>query len=183
MRNAKGFTLVELMTVVLIMGILINISLPNYAAFRKKAQAARVVSDFLIIRDAATLHHAEHGAWPEDSGMGEVPQSLREYLPRDFAWDLEPDLSITYKWESFGGDGQGKGKGKGKAKGHAKGKGKAKGKGQGQAGEDGGLVGVSVTSQDIGLLKAIAGVHRGPVWPSKVLAGATAITLIVEGDG
>jgi prepilin-type N-terminal cleavage/methylation domain-containing protein len=44
MRNAKGFTLVELLIVILIITILATILIPNFTAFRKRAYDAVVVS-------------------------------------------------------------------------------------------------------------------------------------------
>jgi prepilin-type N-terminal cleavage/methylation domain-containing protein len=153
-RNTRGFTLIELMTVVLIVGTLINIALPNYNSIRKSAHAARVVSDFTIIRDAATLYNAEKGEWPKSTGNGKPPKLLKPYLPLDLAWNLKPDLDVKYKWENFGK--------KGKAR------------------KAGPPVGLSVFSNDRTLLRAIYGVHRGPVWPARLPKMANRIILIVE---
>ena len=42
-RDQKGFTLIELMIVIAIIGILAAIALPQYNAYRRKAQASKLI--------------------------------------------------------------------------------------------------------------------------------------------
>ena len=75
MNREHGFILVEIITILLIVGILVNAWLPNYYAIKKKAQAARIIGDFLVIRDAVTMYYSDYGDWPESSGWGRSPQA------------------------------------------------------------------------------------------------------------
>ncbi len=53
-RRQAGFTLVELMIVVLIIGVLLNIALPSFVSVRDKSQARSCVknmNDFLVAKE------------------------------------------------------------------------------------------------------------------------------------
>ncbi len=158
MRRQRGFMLIEMVIVLLIIGILINIWLPNYIQIRKKAQAARIAGDYLMIRDAATMYYSQHGQWPDNSDWGVAPVGIDNYLPLGFSWDLRPSLDIRYAWENLGlGDGRGW--------------------------SEYGVTGVSVYSGDNGLLKAIRDVYSGRAIYARGFDGTGRLILIVQAAG
>ena len=64
--NKRGFTLVELLVVVLIAGILASIGLPLYQKFIMKARAAEAVNLLAMLRDKQTVSRATQNAYFSD---------------------------------------------------------------------------------------------------------------------
>lgn len=85
-RKRNGFTLVEVLTVAVVMGTLIRIALPNFHEILLKARAAEVVGDFETVRVAILNYHAEHLTWPDDAYTGQIPIGLAEFLPDNFTF-------------------------------------------------------------------------------------------------
>jgi len=63
-KNQKGFTLVELMIVIVIVGILAAVAVPIYTGNVKKAKQSECDAALGTIRTALRVYYAEHGAYP-----------------------------------------------------------------------------------------------------------------------
>lgn len=60
----KGFTLVELLIVVIILAILAAIVVPQFTASTDDANDAALVSNLASIRSAVSLYYQQHGEYP-----------------------------------------------------------------------------------------------------------------------
>ena len=58
-RNQKGFTLIELIVVVAILGILAAIAIPRFLSSREKAEQSSVVANLRTIESAIMVYIAE----------------------------------------------------------------------------------------------------------------------------
>jgi general secretion pathway protein G len=66
MRNQRGFTLIELMIVVAIIGILTAIAFPLYANIQARARVAKAQADARTLASAVVVYSAHTGALPSD---------------------------------------------------------------------------------------------------------------------
>lgn len=60
LRNQRGFTLVELMIVIVIIGVLAAIAVPAYSSYVSKAQERTCEANRRTISTAATMYYIDH---------------------------------------------------------------------------------------------------------------------------
>ena len=67
-RMQKGFTLIELMIVVAIIGILAAVAIPQYQDYTVKAKLSKVTGVAAPIKTALALYNQEQGSFPTAGG-------------------------------------------------------------------------------------------------------------------
>jgi len=73
MKSKKGFTLVELMVVIIILGILVAIAIPIYNNVTKSAKENACAANIRTIQSAVQMYQADHD--------GTLPSSLSDLVP------------------------------------------------------------------------------------------------------
>jgi len=76
MKNVKGFTLVELLVVVVIIGILAAIALPNFIGAQQKAKAAAVKGNMRTVQIASESYATDSGG-----AYGPAVANIQPYFP------------------------------------------------------------------------------------------------------
>jgi general secretion pathway protein G len=127
-RSRAGFTLVEVMVVVVILGILAALIVPRVVGRTDEARAAAARQDIAAILQAMKLYRLDNGRYPSNEqglqALAEKPQSQpvpanwKQYLdklPKD-PWGktylyLHPGVRGEIDVFSFGADGQAGGTG------------------------------------------------------------------------
>lgn len=90
--NRRGFTLVELMIVVAVIGILAAIAIPNFLSFRLKAKTAEAKTNLGVIRSLELAYFAEYNLWVAD--VSEVPRAIADLDGKKAVWNSQTAFSI-----------------------------------------------------------------------------------------
>lgn len=64
LKNSKGFTLIEMLVVVAIIGILVLLALPSYLGYTKDANVATMQADIRVLESAALVSNIDGAGWP-----------------------------------------------------------------------------------------------------------------------
>ncbi|EMU2365174.1 pilin [Neisseria gonorrhoeae] len=76
----KGFTLIELMIVIAIVGILAAVALPAYQDYTARAQVSEAILLAEGQKSAVTEYYPNHGEWPENNtsaGVASTPTDIK----------------------------------------------------------------------------------------------------------
>ena len=99
-RPKKGFTLIEVLIVVVILGVLAGIVIPAYAGYTADSCKKAFVMDIKKIATVADYYYQLTGGYFEDSSSGQMPAGMDTYIqpsmwtrntPIGGVWDYELD--------------------------------------------------------------------------------------------
>ena len=100
--GAKGFTLLELIVVITIMGVLVSIALPNYRNSVLQAKEAVLRENLYRLRDLIDQYQSDRGAYPETLEALVASGYLRAIPPDPMTPD--PWVEVPPETGSEGGD-------------------------------------------------------------------------------
>jgi general secretion pathway protein G len=117
-RTRSGFTLVEILIVVVILGILSALIVPQFASASESARQASFFTNVKSFADACELYRLHYGLYPEDASTGQLPSGLDRWIreedwtavtPIGGSWDCERNDTGGYGFAvgvHFNGAGQ-----------------------------------------------------------------------------
>ena len=78
-KKERGFTLIEIIIVVAIIGILFAVAIPQYQNYQVRSKVAEALVFSTSVKRALESYYADHGEWPllaEEAGLPARPRDL-----------------------------------------------------------------------------------------------------------
>ena len=98
-RRAAGFTLVEIMVVVVIIGLLAVLALPAFSKSRESSQNNRFISDLRVFAQAFETYSMQNGTWPPNAGSGAPPAGMAGEI-RHANWSKANSVGGLWNWDN-----------------------------------------------------------------------------------
>jgi len=105
-RNEDGFSLIELLIVVAIIGIIATIAVPQLLDAIDRARQRRTMADMRNIATANGTYRVDEGVYAP--ALSDLVPTYMQVIPANDAWGNAFDYSVasgSYLLQSFGSDG------------------------------------------------------------------------------
>jgi len=93
-QRSAGFTLVELMIVVAILGLLAAVAIPQFTSHKEEGRTAAMVSGLSVLRTAVDSYWSQHDAFPGQEGAEQFEQQLLKKTNKEGA--VGASAAFTY---------------------------------------------------------------------------------------
>jgi prepilin-type N-terminal cleavage/methylation domain-containing protein len=93
-----GFSIVELMVVVAIIGLLSVIAWPSFQRVQRETTAARLGNDFRVYGATFETYALEQGDWAPDGDGNALPETILPYFSNS-SWSETPPTGGFWGWQ------------------------------------------------------------------------------------
>ncbi|MBS3820664.1 MAG: prepilin-type N-terminal cleavage/methylation domain-containing protein [Planctomycetes bacterium] len=94
----RGFTLIEVLIVVILLGILAAIVIPVFASSNQEAEDSVAVTNLRYAARQIVFYHAKNGAYPPDRLPGQMPAGM-EVLLGGMDWTEPTPIGGQWDWD------------------------------------------------------------------------------------
>jgi len=101
MRNKKGFTLIELVIIIVALGILVSVSIPKYKNIVADAREASCKGALGGLRSGVSIYYANqalvtgNATWPEIDSVRTIGVVMEQAIPNNPYQTNAPDSIVT----------------------------------------------------------------------------------------
>lgn len=89
-QKSRGFTLLELLVVISIIGLLIALGVASYTTAQQNGRDAKRRSDMKAVQSAFEQYYAVNGAYPDDAGCTPADPAITSVMPAGLPSDPKP---------------------------------------------------------------------------------------------
>jgi general secretion pathway protein G len=97
-QKKRGFTLVEIMIVVAIIGMLAVLGVPNMLQAGRKTRKTRFAREVETATQAFAMYASQTGGYPQDQTPGIIPVGMSPYLSK-FNWSEDTAIGGQWDWD------------------------------------------------------------------------------------
>jgi type II secretion system protein G len=98
----RGFTLVELIAVIVVLAVLAGVAVPKYFDYSARAKVTATVADLRMFKNTIIQYSIDTGTFPAQANPGVTPTGLETRFEND-PFSRGPAIGGTYQWLSAGG--------------------------------------------------------------------------------
>ena len=99
-HRRQGFTLIEIMVVVFVLGVLAALMVPAFTRYMHNTKATTFAKDISTLAAAGNQYAMESGLWVEDSASGTFPPELEGYFSQR-KFELGSSLGGVWDFENY----------------------------------------------------------------------------------
>jgi len=85
-HDNRGFSLVELLMVIAIIGVLSLMAIPQYSNLKNRAQNSRCKSEIRTVEKSIIAYNLDHGSFPTTGNLSLATTTLKDPWGRDYQY-------------------------------------------------------------------------------------------------